>query len=62
MRNDYKLIELGDGDELWKNKNLVDIAYNYRDIFKILNEFNKKKIYIWYLEIMIWQKLIKILF
>ena len=43
LRNDYTLIELGDGDELWKNKNLADIAYNYIDIFKILSEFNKKK-------------------
>ena len=43
LRNDYTLIELGDGDELWKNKNLADIAYNYKDIFKILNEFNKKE-------------------
>jgi UDP-2,3-diacylglucosamine pyrophosphatase LpxH len=36
---DYTLIELGDGDELWKNKDLLDIAYNYKDIFSILNKF-----------------------
>jgi UDP-2,3-diacylglucosamine pyrophosphatase LpxH len=40
-KNDYTLIELGDGDELWKNKNCLDIAYNYKDIFKILNKFNE---------------------
>ncbi len=37
--NGYTLIELGDGDELWKNKNCLDIAYNYKDIFSILNKF-----------------------
>ncbi|OOM82347.1 calcineurin-like phosphoesterase superfamily domain protein [Clostridium puniceum] len=35
----YTLIELGDGDELWKNKDCLDIAYNYKDIFAILNKF-----------------------
>ena len=30
----YTLIEAGDGDELWKNK-------CYRDVFQILNKFNK---------------------
>lgn len=39
LKNEYTLIELGDGDELWKNKNCLDIAYNYSDIFKILNKF-----------------------
>ncbi len=39
---DYMLIELGDGDELWKNKSFKNIAYNYKDIFKILNRFNKE--------------------
>lgn len=38
----FCLIELGDGDELWKNKNFDQIAYNYNDIFEILNKFNKK--------------------
>lgn len=42
-KNGYILIEVGDGDELWKNKNIKDIAYNYNDVFKILNEFNKEK-------------------
>ncbi len=38
-QNEYTLIELGDGDELWKNKNCLDIAYNYKDIFALLNKF-----------------------
>lgn len=37
--NGYTLIELGDGDELWKNKDCLDIAYSYKDIFAILNKF-----------------------
>jgi hypothetical protein len=37
--NGYTLIELGDGDELWKNKDCLDIAYTYKDIFAILNKF-----------------------
>lgn len=39
-QNGYTLIELGDGDELWKNKDCLDIAYNYKDIFALLNRFN----------------------
>lgn len=39
----YTLIEDGDGDELWKNKSYIDIAYNYRGIFKLLNLFNIEK-------------------
>lgn len=39
LRNEYTLIELGDGDELWKNKDCLEIAYNYKDIFKIFNRF-----------------------
>lgn len=38
--NDYILIELGDGDELWKNKNCLDIVYIYSEVFNILNKFN----------------------
>ena len=41
-KNGYNLIELGDGDELWKNINCLDIAYNYKDIFEILNKFYEK--------------------
>lgn len=41
--NDYTLIELGDGDELWKNKNCLDIAYTYSEVFNILNKFHENK-------------------
>lgn len=37
--NGYTLIELGDGDELWKNVDCLDIAYTYKDIFAIMNKF-----------------------
>lgn len=43
LKNDYTYIEVGDGDELWKNKNYNEIAYCYEDIFKILNKFKKKE-------------------
>ena len=39
-KEEYTLVEVGDGDELWKNKNCIDIAYNYRDVFSIYNKFN----------------------
>ena len=39
----YTLIEAGDGDELWKNKDFIDIAYNYKGVFKMLNRFNSDK-------------------
>lgn len=42
LKNDYIYIEVGDGDELWKNKNFNEISFFYDDIFKILNKFNKK--------------------
>jgi UDP-2,3-diacylglucosamine pyrophosphatase LpxH len=38
----FTLIEAGDGDELWKNKNYIDIAYNYKGVFRMLNRFNKE--------------------
>lgn len=48
-QNGYTLIELGDGDELWKNKDCLDIAYNYKDIFMILNKFfDKDRLYLVY--------------
>ncbi len=42
-RENYTLIEAGDGDELWKNKGFRDIAYNYKSEFKTLNKFNNQK-------------------
>lgn len=43
FKENYILIEAGDGDELWKNKSFRDIAYSYKDTFKILNKFNNDK-------------------
>ena len=46
---DYTLVEIGDGDELWKNKNIINIAYNYDDVFYLLNKFyNKHRLYMIY--------------
>ena len=35
----YTYIELGDGDELWKNRNLSDIKYVHSDVFWLLSKF-----------------------
>lgn len=42
FRQGFTYVEVGDGDELWKNKNFTDIAYAYENIFKILNKFKEK--------------------
>ena len=48
-RRGFTYIEVGDGDELWKNRNYSDIAYMYNDIFKILNKFKEEnRIYLIY--------------
>lgn len=39
----YTLIEIGDGDELWENRNCIDIAYNYKEVFDLYNKFNNDK-------------------
>lgn len=41
-KNDFTYIEVGDGDELWKNRNCVHIAVVYEDIFKVLNRFKEE--------------------
>lgn len=38
----FTLIEVGDGDELWKNKNILDIAYAHDAIYRLLEKFYKK--------------------
>lgn len=38
----FTYIELGDGDELWENKNYQDIKNQYKDIFQILQKFCSK--------------------
>lgn len=45
----YTYIELGDGDELWENKDFNRIKENYRTIFEIFDEFhiNNRLYYIW---------------
>lgn len=49
FRQGFTYVEVGDGDELWKNKNFNDIAYAYEDVFKILNKFKEKnRLYIIY--------------
>ncbi|MGL4848428.1 MAG: metallophosphoesterase [Clostridium sp.] len=45
----YTLIEIGDGDELWKNKNLINISYTYKEVFRVLNRFRvDKRLYMLY--------------
>lgn len=41
-RNGYTYIDLGDSDELWKNKKFHDITNVYTDIFRLLHGFYKK--------------------
>ncbi|GAB6170442.1 hypothetical protein JCM1393_29020 [Clostridium carnis] len=49
LKQGFTYIEVGDGDELWKNRNCNDISYCYDDIFKILNKFKEKnRIYMIY--------------
>ena len=48
-RRGFNYVEVGDGDELWKNRTFADIAYTYTDVFKILNKFKKEnRIYMIY--------------
>lgn len=42
FNNNYTYIELGDGDELWENKNLSDIMQVHRDVFWLLSKFHKE--------------------
>ena len=43
----YTYIELGDGDELWKNKKLSDIVYVHNDVFWLLSKFfNEERLYL----------------
>lgn len=35
----YVYIELGDGDELWENKNIEDIIYVHKDVYALLYKF-----------------------
>lgn len=37
----YTYIELGDGDELWKNRNFTDIIQQHEDTFRLISRFIK---------------------
>lgn len=41
--NKFTYIELGDGDELWKNRDFIDIRQTYSNIFKMLRYFYLEK-------------------
>lgn len=43
LEKDFTYIELGDGDELWENKDFERIKAAYRTIFQIFEEFDKDK-------------------
>ena len=38
-QNDYTYIELGDGDELWENRNMSEIVATHSDVFELLARF-----------------------
>lgn len=42
FREDYSYLELGDGDELWENKQIDNIIREYGEIFRLLGEFHKR--------------------
>jgi UDP-2,3-diacylglucosamine pyrophosphatase LpxH len=42
LKQDFTYIELGDGDELWENKNFERIKLTYRTIFELFDEFHQK--------------------
>lgn len=49
FRNNFTYVEVGDGDELWKNRNFIEIAYAYESVFKVFNKYSKKdKIFVIY--------------
>lgn len=49
LKNGYTYIELGDGDELWENRNLNEIISQHSNAFWIMREFYKKnRLYLLY--------------
>jgi len=47
--HDYIYIELGDGDELWKNRKFLDITKIHNHVFGLLNKFYEKdRLYLLY--------------
>ncbi|WMJ76764.1 MULTISPECIES: metallophosphoesterase family protein [unclassified Sedimentibacter] len=43
FNENYTYIELGDGDELWENRNINDIINAHSDAFWVLKKFHEKK-------------------
>jgi UDP-2,3-diacylglucosamine pyrophosphatase LpxH len=41
-RNGFTYIEVGDGDELWKNRRFSDIVRAHRCVFDLLHKFNQE--------------------
>ncbi|MBS3820004.1 serine/threonine protein phosphatase, partial [bacterium] len=41
-KNDYTYIELGDGDELWENKDFERIKDNYRTLFELFQSLHSR--------------------
>ncbi|MDP4120719.1 MAG: metallophosphoesterase family protein [Bacillota bacterium] len=41
FEEDFTYIEIGDGDEMWKNKNFSNITDQHSDVFWLLNKFYK---------------------
>ncbi|MBC2582030.1 metallophosphoesterase [Clostridium sp. DJ247] len=39
-KNSYTYIEIGDGDELWENRNFINICESYNDVYKLLYKFH----------------------
>ncbi|MDD3841038.1 MAG: metallophosphoesterase family protein, partial [Clostridia bacterium] len=40
-KNKYTYIEIGDGDELWENKDFSEIFNMHKDVFRLLSRFHK---------------------
>lgn len=43
FKEGYTYIELGDGDELWENRNICEIISEYSNIFWLMSNFYKEK-------------------
>ncbi len=43
FENEYTYIELGDGIELWENRNFSEIFESYIEVFELLLKFHKQK-------------------
>lgn len=41
LQKQFTYIELGDGDELWENKNFIEIYRTHREVFQLFHQFQK---------------------